>query len=69
MEKQDGGSQQVSPHIQALVVTLEKGEEVAGPILLGGSVARQDVGLLEECGHLGDGDRGTGRRDGERNVV
>lgn len=59
----------MSPHIQALVVFLEKGEEVAGPVLPGGPITRQDVGLPEQRGHLGDGDRGTGRRDGEGDVV
>lgn len=69
MEQQYGGSQQVSPHVQALVVPLEKGEEVAGPVLPGGPITRQDVGLSEQRGHLGDGNRGTRGRDGERDVV
>lgn len=60
MDQQYGGSQQVSPHIQALIVSLEKGEEVAGPVLSGGAITRQDVGLLEQSGHLGDADCWTG---------
>lgn len=50
-------------------MSLEKGKEIAGPVLLGGAITRQDVGLLEQPGHLGDGDRGTGQSDGERDVV
>lgn len=59
-EQQHGSCQQVSPHIQGFIVSLEEAEEVAAPVLLGGTVARQDVGLSEQAGDLRGGDGGTG---------
>lgn len=60
VQQQQRSCQQVSPHIQGFVVSLEEAEEVAAPVLLDGTVARQDVGLSEQAGDLGGGNGGPG---------
>lgn len=63
--EQDGGNrQQVGPHVEGFVVSLEEAEEVATPVLQRRPVAGQDVRLSEEHGDLGGIYGGTGRRDG-----
>lgn len=39
VQQQHGDCQQVSPHIQGFIVSLEEAEEVAAPVLMDGTVA------------------------------
>ena len=73
LHQDDEGGQQVAPHIEALVVPLEKGEEVVAPALLRLPVAGEDVALAEHPGDVGHLDgarqRGKGRLQEPRDLT
>lgn len=56
-QKDGQGRQQVGPDVDHLVVLLKEAEEVVAPLVTRGAVARADVGLPEELGHIRFRDR------------
>lgn len=65
LHQDDEGSQKMGPHIEGLIVPLEKSEEVVAPALVWLSVAGENVALTEHPGNVrhlhGARQRGEGR--------